>query len=98
MRIRLTSTSIRVVLAGAMLALCPGVVRAQNSGAPARIDSPASEIALARQQGAQPAQGVQQAVTDTVKRFNIGAYGGVTLDPEMITFGAFGSFAPKTTP
>jgi hypothetical protein len=55
-------------------------------------------VALERQQGQAPAQGLQDSITDTVKRFNIGAYGGITLDPEMITIGAFGRFAPIFSP
>ena len=88
MRIRLTTSFARGVMVACVLALCPGIARAQ--GVPG--------VALERQQGQAPAQGLQDSITDTVKRFNIGAYGGITLDPEMITIGAFGRFAPIFSP
>ena len=40
------------------------------------------------------AQQVQDAVEATVDRFGIGVQGGVGLDPELIMFGAHGTFAP----
>ena len=78
-----------------VLTLCPAAAFAQN--ADLTRSAPRSEVAF-EQQGQAPAQGLQNAVTETVKRFNIGAYGGITLDPEMITFGAFGNFAPIFSP
>ena len=45
-----------------------------------------------------PAQGLQNTVEDTVKKFNIGVQGGVSIDPEMITLGAFGNFGPIFSP
>jgi len=57
-----------------------------------------SNGASAQQQAGQTqnsqAQQVQDAVERTVDRFGIGVQGGVGLDPELIMFGAHGTFAP----
>lgn len=41
-----------------------------------------------------PAAQAQGGVEDFVERFGIGVQGGVGLDPELIVFGAHGTFAP----
>lgn len=45
-----------------------------------------------QQQG--PAQGAQDAVKSTVKRFNIGVEGGVAIHPELIVGGAYAELGP----
>lgn len=64
---------------------------------PASILLPAAAEA---QQPNTPAQ-VQQAeqdVEEAVRRFRIGVFGGVGIDPELIDFGAHATFAPIFTP
>ena len=51
-----------------------------------------STAAVGQQQG--PAQGVQDSVKGTVKRFNIGVQGGVAVNPEMLVAGAYADFGP----
>jgi hypothetical protein len=51
---------------------------------------PRAALAQAGAQASQP----QDAVEDFVERFGIGVQGGVGLDPELIVFGAHGTFAP----
>jgi len=77
------------------MALCPCLALAQDATLQARADVSAAGVAANDQA---PAQGVQNAVTDVVKKWNIGVQGGIALDPEMITFGAFGSFGPIFSP
>ena len=55
-------------------------------------DVPRPNAAVSQQQG--PAQGAQNAVKGTVKRFNIGVQGGVAVNPEMIVGGAYADFGP----
>ena len=40
------------------------------------------------------AKQAESAVTDAVKKFRIGVFGGVALDPELIEFGAHAAFGP----
>lgn len=87
------STYVLVALA---VALCPGVALAQDATLQARADVSTSTVVADNDQA--PAQGVQNAVTDVVKKWNVGVVGGITLDPEMIHFGAFGSFGPIFSP
>jgi len=82
-------------LVASMMALCPCLAQAQDATLLARADVSAAPVAANDQA---PAQGVQNAVTDVVKKWNIGVQGGIALDPEMITFGAFGSFGPIFSP
>jgi hypothetical protein len=53
-------------------------------------------VATAEQQGNLPveARQAEDAVERAVRRFRIGAEGGVGLDPELIMFGAHGAFGP----
>ena len=44
------------------------------------------------------ARQAEQAIEDTVRRFNIGVVGGAGLDPELIALGAQGTFAPVFHP
>ena len=54
--------------------------------APAAVDQQSNVPADARQ--------AEDAVERAVRRFRIGAEGGVGLDPELIMFGAHGTFGP----
>jgi hypothetical protein len=54
--------------------------------APAVVDPQSNVAADARQ--------AEDAVERAVRRFRIGAEGGVGLDPELIMFGAHGAFGP----
>jgi hypothetical protein len=45
-----------------------------------------------------PAQQTEDTVERTVRRFGIGVEGGVGLDPELIAFGAHGTFGPIFKP
>jgi len=73
------------------MAFCPCLALAQDATLQARADVSAAGVAANDQA---PAQGAQNAVAETVKKFNIGVIGGVAVDPEMITLGAFGNFSP----
>jgi len=81
-----------------VLALWPGAVSAQGVDVVARVNPPSSAVAFELQPGQAPAQGVQDSVTEAVKRWNIGVYGGVALDPEMITVGAYGTLGKVFSP
>jgi hypothetical protein len=86
-----SSILIKVVLAVA--SLLPGVASAQQqAGAPSNTLRLAA--AAGEQQGNAPAAQSQGAVEDFVERFGIGVQGGIGLDPELIVFGAHGTFAP----
>jgi len=85
---RLFSTYALVV---SIAALCPALALAQDATLQALADVPAPSL-VANDQA--PAQGAQNTVTEAVKKWNLGVYGGIALDPELITFGVFGKFAP----
>ena len=85
---RLFSTYALVV---SIAALCPSLALAQDATLQALADVPAPSLAANDQA---PAQGAQNTVTEAVKKWNLGVYGGIALDPELITFGVFGKFAP----
>jgi hypothetical protein len=70
-----------VLVLSAALLIVPGGASAQQ------------QVSQAPSQNSQ-AQQVQDAVERTVDRFGIGVQGGVGLDPELIMFGAHGTFAP----
>jgi hypothetical protein len=63
-----------------------------------RVDSTPSseaELSAAAQQNVPPkAQDAEDKVERAVKRFGIGVEAGVALDPELIDFGAHGTFGP----
>ena len=84
------------VLVAFAVALCPCVALAQDATLQARADVSTSTVVADNDQA--PAQGVQSAVTDVVKKWNIGVQGGIALDPEMINIGAFASFGPIFSP
>jgi hypothetical protein len=71
----------------------PASARQQFSMKPITSTVPA---AAPDQQGNLPAEARQaeDAVERAVRRFRIGAEGGVGLDPELIMFGAHGAFGP----
>src|SRR5688572_8888824 len=56
----------------------------------------AGEPLASQQQANVPDQAKQaeSAVQDAVKKFRIGVFGGVALDPELIEFGAHAAFGP----
>lgn len=85
---RLVST---YALVASVMALFPCLALAQDATLQARADVSAASAATNDQA---PAQGAQNAVTETVKKFNIGVIGGIAVDPELITVGAFGNFSP----
>ena len=60
----------------------------------ASIMIPGVTFAQANSQAAQ----AQGAVEDFVERFGVGVQGGVGFDPELIVFGAHGTFAPVFHP
>jgi len=57
---------------------------------------PVGEGPQAPQQSNVPAEAKQaeSAVQDAVKKFRVGVFGGVALDPELIEFGAHAAFGP----
>ena len=67
-------------------------------GAPLFSSAPlsAGEALASPQQSNVPDQAKQaeSAVTDAVKKFRIGVFGGIGLDPELIEFGAHAAFGP----
>ena len=80
-------SSIIVLIAGSLAVLAPQTARAQAA-------EPANR--QLRAESGQPGQ-LQQAADATeraVRRFGIGVEGGVGLDPELIMFGAHGTFGP----
>jgi hypothetical protein len=83
-----SSSLITVVLV--VVCLTPNLASAQQ---PANR-SPNTLVLAAQAGGQAPAAQAQDAVEDFVDRFGIGVQGGVGLDPELIVFGAHGTFAP----
>ena len=84
------------VLVALVAALCPCMALAQEATLQARADvSPSTEVSANDQA---PAQGAQNTVTEAVKKWNLGVQGGISLDPELINFGVFGSFGPIFSP
>jgi len=92
----LTTRFSTFVLVAFAVALCPCVAMAQDATLQARADVSTSSVVADNDQA--PAQGVQNAVTDVVRKWNIGVQGGIALDPELIVVGAFGSFGPIFSP
>ena len=82
-----------LTVAGAALLLFPFAASAQQLN---RLDAPApAAAAAAAQQNVPPkAQQTEDSVERAVKRFGIGVEAGVALDPELIYFGAHGTFGP----
>lgn len=91
---RLSSVPLLIL---SIIALGPFVAFAQDTAPRGPSESPTAAVALSQEQGV-PAQGAQEAVKSAVKKFNIGVEGGVALDPELITFGAYGRFGPVFSP
>jgi len=93
----LTTLSISSALAfSTALLLMPAVASAQQS-------APATRGAAVQTSNAQnnvpaPAQNAAAAAESFVDRYGIGVEGGVGLDPELIIFGAHGTFGPIFTP
>src|SRR3954471_8643830 len=59
--------------------------------------APPASIAAQQSNVPAPAQHAEGAVEDTVRRYRIGVDGAVGLDPELIMFGAHGTFTPIFT-
>jgi hypothetical protein len=79
--------------------LLPGVASAQQrptTVAPLFADAGPSFAAAAQQPSNVPPEVKQAetAVKRAVRRYRIGVFGGVALDPELIEFGAHGAFGP----
>ena len=89
---KLSSISFVVTPAILIVALVAAAEPAQAQIAPI----PTAVRTTSSQQGNVPAaaQRAEGAVENTVRRFRIGVEGGVGLDPELIMFGAHGSFGP----
>jgi hypothetical protein len=81
----------RVIMFSAALLVLPHVAAAQNddrqSPAAGRTDGQQSNVPAQVRQG-------EAAVEGAVKRFGIGVVGGLGIDPELVEFGAHGTFAP----
>ena len=89
------TTSSFTAVALCAVALLPAAASAQqrlpNSASPA-----AESVQVSQQQSNVPPEVKQaeNAVEGAVKRFRIGVFGGVALDPELIEFGAHAAFGP----
>lgn len=79
----------------AFLLLCPCLATAQERAGGADVQ-PQSLQASAAQQPNVPAEvrQAEDAVERVVRRYRIGVTGGVSLDPELISFGGHGAFGP----
>ena len=85
--------SITALLFSSVLLLSPVIASGQQrSSADASLTGAARDV----QQSNVPAQAqeAEDAVERAVRRFRIGVEGGVGLDPELIMFGAHGTFGP----
>jgi hypothetical protein len=85
------STSVLLFTAAAMLLARPTSAQQADQSASASVS-----LALAGQQANVPAavQQAGEAAERVARRFGIGIEGGVALDPELIMFGAHGTFRP----
>jgi len=82
--------SVQVSIAGlAVFLICSSAARAQEV-----TTQPSAGVAAQQSNVPAPAQRAQDTVERTVRRFRIGVEGGSGLDPELIMFGAHGTFAP----
>ena len=90
--------SIGVLLLSTVLLLCPAIASGQQrsvTDAPAGADARHVEQSNVQQSNVPAqAQEAEDAVERAVRRFRIGVEGGVGLDPELIMFGAHGTFGP----
>ena len=68
------------ILFSLALVLLPSAANAQTTAQPQSVPSGVREV--------------EQDVKDVIKRFGIGVDGGVGFDPELIMFGAHGTFGP----
>ncbi len=90
------------VAAAAAILLCPYAASAQQitglapSSQTMRVveDQQAARFAEGQQNVPPKAQEAQDTVERAVRRFGIGVEAGVALDPELIDFGAHGTFGP----
>jgi hypothetical protein len=80
----------RVSMAGlAALLICSSAASAQVA-----TNQPLGDAAAQQSNVPAAAQKAEGSVERTVRRFRMGIEGGVGLDPELIMFGAHGTFAP----
>jgi hypothetical protein len=80
-------------LSAVTLLLLPGISSAQQTP----IGTPvfAAAQSSAQQSNVPPeVKQAENAVERTVRRFHVGVFGGVALDPELIEFGAHAAFGP----
>jgi hypothetical protein len=80
-----------VITVSAMVVSLCGAASAQEV-------SPAAQISAAQGNVPQQAQQAESAVSSAVRKWGIGVEGGVGLNPELIMFGAHGTFGPVFTP
>lgn len=80
-----------IAIAGAVLLAAPLTASAQE---PSRLAVQQSVSASDQQNVPPKAEQTEDAVERAVKRFGIGVEAGVALDPELIMFGAHGTFGP----
>jgi hypothetical protein len=78
-------------IAAAVLLVSPATVFAQE---PSRLAVQQSVSADGQQNVPPKAEQTEDAVERAVKRFGVGVEAGVALDPELIDFGAHGTFGP----
>lgn len=76
--------------------LVPRITSAQENNTPASLSARPS-VSFAQNQQPNVPPGAKQAeasVERTVRRFRIGAEGGIGPDPELVMIGAHGAFGP----
>ena len=91
--------SLHVAVISTALLLFPYAAAAQQHGGQAsRFANLSGSVQSGQPTNVPPAgRQAEDAVERTVRRFRIGVEGGVGLDPELIMFGAHGSFGPIFT-
>ena len=88
-----------LVVTAAALVFPLAAAAQQDARDTSRADATPIADAVAQQSNVPAAgQQAQAAVERSVRRFRIGVEGGVGLDPELLMFGAHGTFAPIFTP
>jgi hypothetical protein len=88
----------KALVLSAIVLVFPGVALAQDSSASAQTDRFSASVEGTQQSNVPaPARQAEQAVERTVRRFRVGVEGGVGVDPELIMFGAHGTFGPIFT-
>ena len=84
-----------LVLSALLLAPCASSAEPAPGDETPQTAATATQAARDQQTNVPPeVRQAEQAVERTVRRFRIGVEGGVGLDPEVIVFGAHGTFGP----